>query len=152
VPLTRRLLLGAGLVALSAGAGTVVGASRSSKPRLRHVPPPQLLVDAADRERVLIATIDAAITADSTKSASLAPLRADHEAHLAALQALVERAVTPSPPSPSGSPSVAGTDVLAALRAAQASGASASASATGGLAALLASISACEAGQAVLLT
>ncbi len=152
--ITRRRLLGLGLgvgtVVAAGGAGLAVGATRH-----RHVPretPPASLVAALAREQQLLASLDAAITAGAT---TLAPIRADHEAHRAALQALVDRATAPRPTatsSPTATTAPNPADLLAAEKAAQSAAATASAQASGALAALFASISACEASHVVLLS
>jgi hypothetical protein len=152
--LTRRRLLGSAFVVAAGGAGLAVGATR---PRHRPVrTPPTLLLDAVDRERTLVALLDAAIPTAGTAAAVMTSIRADHDAHRSALQALVDQASsprsTPSPaPLPPSPPSRA--DLAAAETSAQTAAATASAAATSGaLAALLASISACEAGHVVLLS
>jgi len=141
--------MGAGVVLAAGVAGGSVGAiegTRRSSHGGSHAP--QNLVDAVQREQILIATIDASVSADPAKRVRLAPLRADHVAHLDAVQALLTRA---APGATHSRPPAPAADLLTAVRAAQASGAAAAAATTGALAALLASISACEAGHAVLL-
>ena len=85
----------------------------------------------------------------------LGQARADHAAHLHALEQLVATYPTPAP-SATSTPAPAGTPrTLVALRSAESAAATASAERarrlTGGPAALLASIAACEATHAELL-
>jgi hypothetical protein len=151
--ISRRRVIATGVVILAGGGGVAVGATRRTVKTRRT--PPQLLIDALAREQALLASLDAAIAADNTRAAVLTPLRTDHDAHRASLQALVDRATSPlrTSSAPSAAVPVLSTAQLAtAERAAQAAGVTASAASTGALAALFASISACEAGHVALLS
>ena len=107
--------------------------------------------EALDRELALVADLDAALRRGAGP-ATLPAVRADHAAHVAALHsALAGYSAPSSTPPPSGTP----TPTLAQLRAAEVAAARAaateSAALTGADAALLASISACEATHDELL-
>lgn len=85
-------------------------------------PDAALTDDAASRERVLLATYDAAAAAAPALAARLAPLRAEHVAHLAALgrsqvpAASASPSVTPSTtPSPVPTPPPVPADAAGAL-------------------------------------
>lgn len=115
------------------------------------VDPDVALRDAAvARETALLALYADAIAGSPTLAMRLAPLRADHEAHLAALGGAPAAA-------PSASPAVTPTTpgVLVQLKAAEQTAARDHAAATAGasreLAAVLASLAACEASHAVVL-
>jgi hypothetical protein len=148
--ITRRALLGAGVLAAAGGIGAAVAELR---PRPRPpVPPaaPQQLSEALARERSLVANLDAAL---ATRP-DLRQVRDDHAAHAAALRQAIARYPALASPLTSASPRPeAGTSAqlrdseLAAARAA----AGESAVLTGADAALLASISASEATHAELL-
>jgi hypothetical protein len=123
----------------------------------------------------LIAIITGLVAAEPPRGASLAPLLADHQAHAAALQTLLNGyAATPGSTAAAGtsataagtrsaavgaggSPASAGASsptlaaLLAASRQAATAGQQAAAVAPGELAPLLASIAACEAGHVHLL-
>lgn len=163
---SRRAFLGTGLLAAGAvGIGAGVATSRSSRHPLPHadrvtssgrspVAQDPVLVAAIDRETALIERLDSAVAADAALAASAAVLRADHEAHRQALQALLTAGSTAasssSPaPTPAVTPSAAvrlGTaDLIAWEDAAAKSAAHDCAAASARLAPLLASISACEA-------
>ena len=85
--ITRRRLLGTGVVIAAGGAGVAVGATRHLP--VTHRTPPARLVAALAREQQLIASIDAATTAAPDRASVLSAIRSDHVAHRAALQALV---------------------------------------------------------------
>jgi hypothetical protein len=155
----RRLLAGVGVLAAAAGGAAIGALSASSSDGnsdKRGTPrPPAPLLSALDRERTLLAAVQAA-----AKNAALAgvtgPLVADHSQHEATLSGLLATYPKPSASAPesSSTPPAALTSVTA-LR--QAEGAAAeeaaaeSAAAHGALAAVLASISACEASHAAWL-
>lgn len=152
------LLVAAGAVVAAGGAGTAAALAHRD-PRDARVagPSPTVLTTALAAEDSLIATIDA-----MGAPAELAHLRADHVQHRAAVFAALQQAAgTPSPsvPRPSGAPSGASSHgakpTLAELGAAEQAASLAAAVAAEGLdgadAALLASISACEASHAELL-
>jgi hypothetical protein len=155
--MSRRTWLGsAGVVAAAAAAGVLVARLRPD-PVSGHPPgPPEWLPAALARERTLIAGIDAAGRADAILRVRLAPLRADHAAHLQVLQDLSARyqpvsTGQPRPTTPASSPAgVAG--VRQAELAASRATAAAALTATGANAGLLASIAACEATHVEVLT
>ena len=157
----RRMLAGLGVLAAAAG-GAVIGAlTASSNPddsTAHSAPPPAPLVSALERERTLLSAVHAA-AANAALAGVTGPLLTDHSAHEATLSGLLATYPTASAPSSasSGSPS-APTAVpisVAALRTAEIAAAEAaaaeSAAASGALAAVLASISACEASHAAWL-
>jgi hypothetical protein len=158
---SRRTFLVGGGVAVLAGAGGGVGAAfAQSKPRPPVPPPPPAdLLAALAAERTLIASVAAALSARPASRAVLAQIHADHEAHARALEAAIApTTVRPDPaasplPSSSPPPPVPGTAALRAAETAAAhTAASRAAASTGRNATLLASISACEATHAELLT
>lgn len=89
-PSRRSVLTGSvGLLGLTACSGPAL------RPRPATIDPDLALTAAAvARERALLAAYDAAATATPDAAARLAPLRADHVAHLAALGAPITTAVT----------------------------------------------------------
>jgi hypothetical protein len=145
--ITRRALLGAGVVAAAGGIGAAVaGLQRRSPPA-----PPRQLSDALAREQSLVANLDAALGGRP----ELRQVRDNHAAHAAALrQAIARYRVPASPLISASSRPLGGTTAqlrgseLAAAKAAAAE----SAALAGADAALLASISASEATHAELLT
>lgn len=149
---SRRWFLAGGLAVL-AGGGAGVGAEY-----WRHRPPaplprpPALLLEAAAAERALIADLDATTGGAPSVRRLLTAARADHAAHLSALEDLLTAYRTPSPsPSPvPGTPRTLAQLRSAEQQAATAAGTRADAS-SGARAALLASIAACEASHAELL-
>ena len=151
-PVTRRVVLtcGLGIVAATA-AGALVGIADNRATGSAQAPAE--LVAARDAERALIAAIDASLAHEATLRTHLAPIRADHSAHLAALEAAIG-----AYPTPAAMPAVARAAPLdraglrAAERTAAAHGAQRAAVLTGRSATLLASIAACEASHAELLT
>lgn len=156
----------------TSGAGATAG-----RPSSATIPPAQALAArVADDELALIAAYDAAIAAQPELESTLAPLRADHAAHLVGLRPGATTAppsskptsatptATPSPANPSvGSSAPAGspaesarTETLAALAARERIAAAARvddlmSTDDGSLARLLASIGGCEAAHASLL-
>ena len=188
--LTRRTalrLLGAALLATVAGcrpSKKSAGASTSpsgagltpGRASATTVPPSKALAArVADDERKLLAAYDAAIAHQPELTATLAPLRADHAAHLVALTPGAPTTVSsPQPTSATPTPSVANpsaetsaanpgspaqslrAETLAALAAREHAAAAARvddlmSTADGSLARLLASIGGCEAAHANLL-
>jgi len=165
VPLSRRAVLGA-LAASAAGllagcrAGPGPGPDAGPTPTRPSPPPDPQAADLA-AERRLLAAYDATVRRHPTLRPRLAPLRADHAAHVAALEAIL--GLTPSPVPTGGTaptvpaPAVPGTPAgaLAALRAAERGAAAARTAACLTAAAdrapVLASIAACEATHEVLL-
>jgi hypothetical protein len=159
----RGFVLGAGLAVLGAGGGVAVGLLVDRTPDHVTVPRPRTLLAAAAAERTLLAQVDAALAGDASLRTVLRQVRADHAAHLAALTAAVElatgAAASSGAASGSGSagarvprPAPSSRDQLRAAEAAAASaGAQRALALTGRDAALLASISACEATHAELL-
>jgi hypothetical protein len=150
----RWFLAGGVLVVLGAGAG--VGAEfvhddHAAKP----LPvPPAALVAAAAAERTLLADLDATTGGAPEVRRVISQVRADHAAHLAALTDLLARYRKLGPSqTPSAVPGTARTlkQLNAAEQAASTAAAERAAGLDGGLAALLASIAACEATHAELL-
>jgi hypothetical protein len=158
----RRWLAGVGVLAAAAG-GAAIGALTASssdgdsakRATPRPGPPPPLL-SALDRERTLLAAVEAA--AENAALASVTgPLVADHREHEATLSGLLATYPRPSASASesSSAPPPAAPTSVATLR--QAEGAAAdeaaaeSAAAQDALAAVLASISACEASHAAWL-
>jgi hypothetical protein len=167
-PISRRALLGgaglagAGLIA-AAGIGSAVAAiidlpRRSSPAVVPSSPsptetPPAQLVAALAREGQLLAGIGAALAADPANPILLA-VRNDHRAHA---DAIALAAAIPAPAA--GSNTAAPAPAVAALKAAETAAQMAAATDAARLrgsnpagAVLLASIAACEAGHAELLT
>jgi hypothetical protein len=155
----RGFLLGTGLAVLGAGGGIAVGALVDRSPDEVEVPNPQVLLAAAQSERELIAGIDETLaTAPKHPSAELLRVvRANHQAHLVALHAAVAVVVGTTSSGVSTPPPRSGRELspeqFRILEAAAARAAAARAlTLTGRDAALLASISACEATHAELLS
>lgn len=152
----RAVLLGAAAVVLAAGGGVGAGflARRRTAPVLPR--PPAELVAAAATERRLIADLDATTGGSADVRQVIASARADHAAHLQALEALLGAFRRPVAPAASTTPARGVARTAAQLRAAETSAAvdaeRRAAAATGSLATLLASISACESTHAALLT
>jgi len=161
----RSVLLGAGRGVLAVVVAGSVGACTST-PEANPPPPPDpddaLREATADRERALLGLYDAALLAAPQLAALLAPLRAHHEVHLAAVTD--PAAAIPSPtasvaaasPSPSPLPPLPPGDARAALAEAErtagaAHAADALAARDNSLAALLASLSASEQSHPVAL-
>lgn len=148
--ITRRVLLGAGVVVAAGGVGAAVGGLSPRRHRPDPPAPAPQLSQALAREYSLIADLDAALPTRP----QLRNVRDDHAAHAEALRAAIARYPAPAPsPSSTGPPAVARpTAQLRASELAAAKAAAAeSAALTGSDAALLASISACEATHAELL-
>ncbi len=147
----------------SAGSATPAGPPRpSGSPRGPSTAATHQLSAALDRERSLLASIDARIVADPAAAGALANIRSDHVAHAVAIAATlhVSAGVSVAPTGPStqtsASPDAIPAPTVAALAAAesaaQQAGAAASAVLSGADAVLIASVSACEAGHAALLS
>jgi hypothetical protein len=149
--ITRRALLGTGLVVAAGGIGAAVAGLQPRRRPPAPPAPPQQLSDALAREQSLVAGLDAALPTRP----ELQQVRDDHVAHAAALRQAVARypAAASSPSSAGRRPAV---DTTAQLRAAELTAAKAAAAESAALAgadaALLASISASEATHAELLT
>lgn len=98
---TRRTVLGAAAVALLAPALAGCTQAGDVAPATPPVPADVVAADrAAGRERVLLATYDAALLIAPQLADRLLPLRADHAAHLLALG-------LPEQPEPAAAPSTA---------------------------------------------
>lgn len=156
---SRRLLLGGGLLVLGAVGGGAAAFVTTDAPS-RVVPDPVPAADvvaAIARERDLLATYDAALTAGANPLWT--HLRGDHEAHLAALEALLPPGTSPSVSASgtgSGSTAPVGTtpgaaELLAAERAAADTARTACLAGNGTAAVLLACSAASEASHAAVL-
>lgn len=151
-------------------ASTAAPSPRTTTPPASPPAAPATLADptaqaAATSERALVAAYDDAMRAHPDLAGALGAFRADHAAHLKALNADVALSPAPVPPSastpiaptspasPAMSPSTA--TVVAALTDLETRAAAARlddmATASGSLAALLASIGGCEAAHAAAL-
>jgi hypothetical protein len=148
--ITRRALLGAGVVVAAGGIGAAVAALQPRRRPPAPPAPPRQLSEALAREQSLVAGLDAALPARP----ELRQVRDDHAAHAAALRQAIARYPAPasSPISVGPPPAAAATAQLRAaeLTAAKAAAAE-SAALAGAEAALLASISASETTHAELL-
>jgi hypothetical protein len=168
--ISRRQLLAATGVLAAAGVGAVaaVAAPRSKhnsgpapapSPLASNSPAAVQLNAALDREHALISGLDAVLLADANAHPALANIRADHVAHADAISATIAVAAGHPAPTPTSAISptapTSSAPTLAALtsaeQAAQQAAAQDSAQLTGPDAALLAAISACEAGHVELL-
>jgi hypothetical protein len=154
----RGFLAGVGLAVIGGAAGVGAGLLVDRSSDAADVPDPKVLLAAVHAEQDLIASIDDTLQTGpkDVSAALLRALRTDHQAHLSALLATV--AVAVGTPSPSVSPArrrpgrLLSREQFRMLEAAGAKAAAARAlSLTGRDAALLASISACEASHAELL-
>ena len=155
---SRRALLAGGAAVLIAGAGGGL-AGVLATPRRRPAPepaaPPALLA-ALEQERALLATLGAAAPGTAPHDV-LHQIRSDHLAHLDALRGAVAEAIYPAAhiPTPSGTPSrhrrAGRNELRAAEQAAATAGGRRAERLHGAVAALLASIAACEATHAELL-
>jgi hypothetical protein len=159
-PLPRRAVLRGGaalLAAAAAGCDLLPGATSGAGPAPEPDPDVVLADEAAARERRLLAAYDAALVRDPALAERLAPLRAEHAAHLAALGVA-------DPPGPSASPAPAVPSpplpaapgaLLPALadleRTTSTAHAGAAVRSGRGLAAVLASLAASEASHVVAL-
>lgn len=155
-PSRRGFLVGAGLAVLGAGGGVVAGLLVDRSSDETEVPNPAVLLAAAKAERDLLDAVSDVGPRNEPLRSLLDQIRADHEAHLAALLAEVAVAtgsgtLTGFRPLPFG----VGLERDGLRRresAAAATAAKRALSLTGRDAALLASISACEASHAELLS
>jgi hypothetical protein len=143
-------MLAAAAVVLAAGAaGTSVAWRRGAETAVGHPAAPAELLAAVQAEQVLLADLRA--SADTT--GHLAPVIADHTAHLAALRSAVAAYPTSRPPEPARPGSVRSAAYLAAAEGSAAKVAAQRAAALDGSAAvLLATVAASEASHASLLT
>ena len=155
--LSRRSLLGAGAVLLAGGVGAGIAGIQPRRERAVHVTgAPEELPGALARELSLVANLEAALRHDPSRAVELRAARDDHAAHATALRSAISTYVPPSassaPPAsvPPAAPTIA--QLWAAELAAARSAAAESGALAGAHAALLASISACEATHAELLT
>ena len=143
------LLVLAGAV-VAAGGGGVAAALRHSDPNEAATPGvvPAALLTALQAESHLIASIDA-----MGAPVSLAHVRADHVQHRQAIAAAIAQTAGAPVATPSAAPAAPITvaQLLTAEQAAAAAAARAASQLVGAHAALLASISACEASHAELL-
>lgn len=152
----RRWFLAAGVAALLGVSGGVIAELRTAH-RAKTPPPPQppeALVAAAEAERALIADLDATTGGTPDVRRVIVQARADHAAHLQALVAMLARfghVPARQRRRPHGTPRTLAQLRAAEQRAATVAGRRASAL-DGGYAAVLASIAACEATHAELLT
>jgi hypothetical protein len=151
---SRRVFLvgGGAAVLLGAGAGVLAQVLSEDEPPGPAAPPPALVAAIAD-ERGLLADLDATTGGGPAVRRLIDQLRADHEAHLAALRKVL-LSITQAParqPAPlRGTPKTRAQ--LRAIEGAAAELAAQRAAALDGpTAALLASIAACEATHAELL-
>ncbi|MDT4931580.1 MAG: hypothetical protein QOF92_4447 [Pseudonocardiales bacterium] len=154
----RWFLAGGAAVVLAAGGGVGADFLLTKRPSDQPPPaPPDALLAAAETERALIADLDATTGGAPAVRQVISQARANHAAHLSALRGLLADYRTPSPtPSTSPTPPVRGTPRTAAqLRAAEqraaATAAQRASALDGTMAALFASIAACEATHAALL-
>jgi hypothetical protein len=150
----RRTLLGAAIVLVGGGVGAVVGAvrKRPTAARPRPAVPPAVLVDALAAERRLIAGLSASAR-DSALRPIAVQLIADHQAHAHALAATL----SPYPGAADqvtapASPKHSRAELRAAEQQASAAAAGRAAELSGSVSALLASVAACEAAHAELLS
>jgi hypothetical protein len=151
----RWFLAGGAAVLVAAGGG--VGADFLLHDRKADQPPPappDALIAAVDVERALIADLAATTGGSPPVRQVINQARADHAAHLRALRALLRDYRTPSAatstPAPRGAPRTA-AQLRAAEQRASATASRRAAALDGTMAALFASISACEATHAALL-
>lgn len=147
---TRRTLLGAALV-VPLAACSPSGDRPPGPCGTEAVDPDVALRTAAlDRETALLASYDLALAAFPRFAAQLGPIRAEHAAHLAALQEPAAL-ITPTPAgSPVGATPTIGTLVAAERAAAQAHAVGAR-TASPALAQVLASLAASEASHEIAL-
>jgi hypothetical protein len=144
---TRRSVLVAGALGAVSACTSKPGAAPQPVP-----PDTALTATAVARETALLAAYDEVLAAVPALAARLAPVRAEHQAHLAALQG----APTIASPLPvrtgtSLQPAAALTRLAALERAAATAHAGAAVSASRRLAPLLASLAASESAHLVLL-
>jgi hypothetical protein len=147
-------LIGTGLAVLGAGGGVAVGLLTHHEPSEVDIPDPKVLRAAVQAEQDLLAGLSGGVP--DVPSDLLRALRADHQAHLTALRASVAVALGSPSPSLAPAPRSPGSNSRVRIRALEAAAAQAAAhraaALTGPDAALLASIAACEATHAELLS
>jgi len=163
----RWFVVGGGVLVLAgAAAGSAVRIARDDyAPAHVPNPPPTALVAAAARERGLIADLDATTGGSAAVRTVIAHTRADHAAHLHALEQLLARYDAPTSTTSTGATVlnastgavVTGTArTVAQLRAAESRAAAEYAAdaerSSGQTATLLASISAAETSHAAVLS
>jgi hypothetical protein len=141
--IARRTLLSRGLLLAGAAVGVGLGIEKSvhHKHATPPPPPPAALVAALSIERALAAGYEAVAAAQPAQASRLRALRADLDAHVAALSAVLERypgwrlsqrgsataspAATSAPPAASSTaPTPVGTTVSALATAARSAAAS----------------------------
>lgn len=164
--IARRTLLGAALaVPLSASLAACSAADDSPAPVVNADPDVALRDAAIVRESGLLMAYDAALAATPASAARLAPLRAEHAVHLAALQDLASplpsapvptpgpsgTSDTPDTPDTPGTPGTSQAALVQVERAAGKAHASAARTASPALAQVLASLAAAEASHEVAL-
>ncbi|MEO6712624.1 MAG: hypothetical protein ABIM89_04250 [Mycobacteriales bacterium] len=163
MPLSRRnllIVLGSALVTAPTGCTLLDGGTAT--PRATPAPPPpDPLLPALVAENTMLVLYDNVLARYPQLAARLAPIRADHAAHLDALRAVVRGAPAgrPSPsasaaPTPAAVPSTAAAAIVT-LRAAELAASRllslACVTAPVDRAALLGSIAACESAHLVLV-
>src|SRR5690242_9563617 len=168
-PPSRRGFVAVGVLAVAAAGGGVWLATSADDGNGGSAPPSvsRELPAAAAAERDLVATVDAALKhAHGAHRGALQTVRADHLAHLKAIEAAIADALYPNAPSSAaasasasassstspGAGKVRIADVRAAGQRAAGAGSDRAARLTGRAAVLLASIAACEATHAELLS
>jgi hypothetical protein len=151
----RGFLLGSTAVVVIAGAGgAAVGVLRARSHPATPAEAPAVLLAAQRTELRLIADLDASIARRPVNVALLRQLLADHSAHLTALSSAIALTTGPAataPLSPAGRPRTT-AQLATAEQTASRTGTARALELTGTDAALLASIAACEATHAELLT
>jgi hypothetical protein len=154
---TRRAVLGGSAAVLATVTGcTTIGRAAAPAPG----PQVSLLDGAIQSEAGLIALYDAVLATHPRLAGRLQPLRDHHAQHLAVLKRHyvpgTNTGTTTPAPRPTATAPAGQTRALTSLRSAERKAAAARADevrrATPGLAQLLASIGACEAGHAQVLT
>jgi hypothetical protein len=160
---TRRAVLGGSAAALAtlATLTTAAGCTSTGQAAAPTPGPEVALLDGAiANEAALLALYEAVLAAHTSLAGRLAPLRDHHSQHLSVLRRHYVPGTNSGTPTAAPTPAatVPGSEsrALAALRSAERRAAAARASevrrAAPGLAQLLASIGACEAGHAQVLT
>jgi hypothetical protein len=154
-PSRRGVLVGGALGVVAAGVGISVAVATKPEPARDDVTAPSHLLAALAAEHALLASIDAIVHPSAALRPMLRQLRADHAAHRAALHAAIARTGSLAELTPSSSRRPAPPS-KAELRAAEQHAAARSARLAlllhGSDAVLLASIAACEATHAELLS
>jgi hypothetical protein len=155
-PSRRAFVLGGGLaLVLGAGAGGLAEVLRRAAPVAGTPEAQPALVAAVTAEQDLVAALDAAMTAQPSLRPVLTPIRANHMAHEQALRSVLPQQASPSPrtsPPVSPSPQTSRQALRAIESAASRTAAARALQLRGAPAALLASIAACEATHAELLS